>query len=130
MPIKIIIDETNEELKETKRTYELSVPVILTQENNQEYELDVIIVYDETIHPDESGKNWLNHFEVDLDEKPLPYPTNFTELECRLTRVLVDLTEAGKISADKDRPKAEIFEIIQQIISKIREIAEDHEILT
>ena len=122
MAIKITVDEANEELKETKRTYELAVPVMLN-----EYEIIVAILYDETIHPDEPGKNWLKHFEIAPDDNPLPYPTNYLELECRLVRVLKDLYEKGELKLDKGL--SEILEATEKITEEIKRISQEHEIL-
>ena len=122
MAVKIVIDEANEELRETKRTYELAVPVCLN-----EYEIIITILYEETIHPDEPGKNWLKHFEIDPDEHPLPYPCGYLDLECRLTRILVELSEAGKIKLDK--VQGEVVEASKKITQEIRRVAKEHEII-
>ena len=125
MAVKITVDEANEELKETKKIYELAVPVILN-----EYEIIITIVYEETIHPDEPnepGKNWLKHFEIDADEHPLPYPCSYLDLECRLTRILVELSDAGKIKLDK--VQGEVVLAAQKITEEIRKVAKEHEII-
>ena len=117
MTIEIRTKANDVELKSNIREYELSIPIVLNLDTDKEYEFNLIVSYEETIHAEEiDGHKEVHHFDIDVDPNPSPYPTNFAELENRLNTVLNYLKLEKKVEiAGYEEVKSIIDEIVEKV---------------
>ena len=110
MTIEIRTKANDVELKSNIREYELSIPIVLNLDTDKEYEFNLIVSYEETIHAEEiDGHKEVHHFDIDVDPNPSPYPTNFAELEKHVSFLLLF---GSILHSPKEARDIDIFAVI------------------